>query len=309
MLVLTDSPAHGFVPASFSGSNNSDDYSVRHPTGLDISHVVSSLVKGNVDLFFCSFNPAATERFEDELSQAMKDHPESRNEFGITRIPMVPRTESQHSLTFGCERHIIFVLDESGSMHSSWSGVVLAYNEYISKRKQSQCDGDLVSVVQFNSSSRVTVNPTPLRSAPSTLPYNGGGTNFHPASRTACQLAKQTPSTLTNTIIFMSDGQAGDAAAAAQEFSALNNIILSETEQDLELHVIAFGSGTNNAQLQQIARASKIGQVHASSNAADLAKVFVGIASNTNVATMLESEITKRISDAVSDKLSLEYFG
>ncbi|KAL7474124.1 hypothetical protein ACHAW6_000118 [Cyclotella cf. meneghiniana] len=107
----------------------------------------------------------------------------------------------------------------------------------------------------------------------------------------------------------MSDGQAGDSDAAAQEFSALNSIIVSQTEKDLELHVVAFGTGTDNAQLWRIARSSNIGKVYSSLNAADLAQTFVSIASNQDVATLLESEITKRISEAVSDKLSLEYFG
>lgn len=50
-------------------------------------------------------------------------------------------------------------------------------------------------------------------------------------------------------------------------------------------------------------------KVHTSANTADLAGVFVSIATNQNVATLLESEIAKRMSEAVSDKLSLEYFG
>lgn len=71
----------------------------------------------------------------------------------------------------------------------------------------------------------------------------------------------------------------------------------------------AFGSGANQAQLEQIASASEIGKVHTSSNTADLAGVFVDIATTSNVTTFLETEISKRISEAVSDKLSLEYFG
>ena len=70
-----------------------------------------------------------------------------------------------------------------------------------------------------------------------------------------------------------------------------------------------FGGGSNQAQLQQIAGASPAGKVHASANTADLASVFVDIASTQNVSLLLESEIAKRISEAVSDKLSLEYFG
>jgi uncharacterized protein YegL len=309
ILVFTDSPAHGLVPAPFSGANNADSYSVRHPNGLGVKHVISSLVANNTDLIFCSFNPAATERTENELSQAMKDHPDSANDNGVVGIPMIPKSNSQGSLSNGCGRHIIFVLDESGSMQGNWSGVVCAYNAYISKRKQSQCDADLVSVVQFDSTARVTVHPSALTSAPTSLPYRGGGTCFHPAALTATQMARQTPSSHTPTIIFMSDGEAGDTAAATQEFSALNASLYAQSEQDLELHVVAFGSGASHAQLRLIAGASKVGKVHSSANAADLANVFVSIASNNNVGTLLESEITKRISEAVSDKLTMEYFG
>ena len=109
----------------------------------------------------------------------------------------------------------------------------------------------------------------------------------------------------------MSDGgtSSDDAAAAAREFTLLNGHVSQQSGNDLELHVIAFGRGASKLQLSQIAGASPVGKVHASANTADLASVFVSIASNQNVATLLESEIAKRMSAAVSDKLSLEYFG
>jgi len=107
----------------------------------------------------------------------------------------------------------------------------------------------------------------------------------------------------------MSDGGSGDAPSAAQEFSVLNDLVIQTSGKDLELHVIAFGSGADNAQLQQIANASKAGKVYTSANVADLASLFVSIAANSNIATVLESEIAKRLSEAVSEKLSLEYFG
>mmetsp|Transcript_26147 Transcript_26147/g.38677 ORF Transcript_26147/g.38677 Transcript_26147/m.38677 type:complete len:95 (+) Transcript_26147:1-285(+) len=74
-------------------------------------------------------------------------------------------------------------------------------------------------------------------------------------------------------------------------------------------HSTGFGGGSNQAQLQQIASASQAGKVHSSANTEDLVSVFVDIASTQNVSLLLESEIAKRISEAVSDKLSLEFFG
>ncbi|KAL3806273.1 hypothetical protein ACHAXA_000871 [Cyclostephanos tholiformis] len=195
------------------------------------------------------------------------------------------------------------------SMCNSWSGVVAAYRQYIDKRKQSQTDSDLVSVVQFDNVSRITVNNVLLLNAPMQLYQNKGGTQFRPAALDACTLARNTPLSHTPVIIFMSDGEANDASAAAREFSLLNDHVSRTTHKDLLLNVIAFGNGASLDQLVRIAQASKVGKVYESANVADLASVFVEIATNENVATALESEIAKRMSDAVSDKLSLEYFG
>ena len=225
---------------------------------------------------------------------------------------MVPKGQHQtidERMSRGRGKHIIFVLDESGSMQNLWNGVVEAYRQYIDKRMQSQSDSDRVSVVQFDNRSQITVANKSLSRAPTTLSFRGGGTQFHPAALDACKLARETPSSHTPSIIFMSDGGSGDAPAAAHEFSVLNNVIIQTSGKDLELHVIAFGSGANDAQLQQIANASKAGKVYTSANVADLASLFVSIAANSNIATVLESEIAKRLSEAVSEKLSLEYFG
>jgi hypothetical protein len=54
-----------------------------------------------------------------------------------------------------------------------------------------------------------------------------------------------------------SDSESGDAPAAAQEFSVLNNIIIIQTScKDLELHVVAFRSGADRQTLR------KAGKVH-----------------------------------------------
>eukprot|EP00985_Skeletonema_marinoi_P003063 scaffold1268_cov133-Skeletonema_marinoi.AAC.18 len=309
MMLFSDASAHGLLPAPLV---NGDNYPTRHPEGLTTNDAVTSLVARDADLFFCSFNPSATKRTEDELSKYFKKHPDNVAEHSVVRIPMVPKESaisSTSSTPSGHGRHIIFVLDESGSMRCSWSGVVVAYNQYIAKRRQSQSESDLVSVVQFDYGSRITVQHASLSSAPSDLPYSGGGTSFHLAAKTACELARGTPSTHVPAIVFMSDGAANDAAAAAHEFALLNSNIYRSSRNHLELHVIGFGGGSCQAQLQQIASASQAGKVHSSANTADLASVFVDIASTQNVSLLLESEIAKRITEAVSDKLSLEYFG
>ena len=149
-------------------------------------------------------------------------------------------------------------------------------------------------MVQFSGGSRITIDKSPINSVPTSLSYGGGGTQFHPASIKACQLASETPQSHTPLIVFMSDGGAGDAsAAAAQQFSALNTSVLQSSGQDLQLHVIAFGSGANKVQQNLIANASKTGKVHTSANISDLANVFVNIASTQDVTTLLEPEVAK----------------
>ena len=209
----------------------------------------------------------------------------------------------------GYGQHIVFVLDMSGSMAFEWSGVVKAYNQYLQRRRQSQSECDLVSVVQFDGSAQVTVDMLPIGQAPSELTFGGGGTCFFPAARRAFVQASKTPSTHTPIIVFMSDGWANDANAAADNFSKLNQNIRQAHGNDLELHVIAFGDSASTTQLEKLAGSSKNGKFHTSANTAQLSNIFVEIACGANIAAKLEAEIGIRITEAISDRLTVEYLG
>ena len=244
-------------------------------------------------------------------------HPDNTEQREIICIPMVPlhnevvpaHMSGMTKVLGGHVQHIVFVLDMSGSMSRDWSGVVAAYNQYLQRRRHSQSECDLVSVVQFDSSTQVAVDMLPISQAPSELPYRGGGTKFLPAANSAFTLASKTPSTHTPVVVFMSDGEANDAHDATEKFSELNRNIHQSHADDLELHVIAFRGGASTTQLQQIAGSSRNGKLHTSADTAELSDIFVEIAGGADVAVQLEAEIGKRISDAVSDKLSVEYLG
>ena len=106
----------------------------------------------------------------------------------------------------------------------------------------------------------------------------------------------------------MSDGCAGDATEAASTFSSTNQSVTSTYDgNDLELHVIAFGDGASRSQLEEIANASPCGKVYTSATTADLSDIFGKIASGQDVATVLQAEVAKRISEAVADRLAIEY--
>ena len=315
MLLLTDAPAHGMVPRGSQGVTNVDNYSILHPDGLTAKSVIDSLIKKEIDLFICSFNPNATAVTEEVLSNLYMNHRDNTEQREIISIPMVPANSelvaaNHHRKTdlIGAHgKHIIFVLDMSGSMSTSWSGVVAAYNQYLARRIQSQNQSDLVSVVQFDHSAMISVSKVPINQAPDNLSYSGGGTSFFPAALSAFALASDTPRTNVPVVVFMSDGGTNDASAAAGTFAQLNSNIRQSHGSDLELHVIAFGSGASTSQLQQIASSSRNSKLHTSANTAELTNIFVEIAGSSNVTEMLEAEIGKRISEAVSDRLSLEY--
>jgi preprotein translocase subunit SecA/uncharacterized protein YegL len=306
MVLLTDAPAHGLVPPASAGVANADSYSRRHPLGLTASKVINNLISEEIDLFICSFNPAATSRTEKELSKLYLEHPDNTEEREVTVIPMVskqPHQRGADELIGGYAKHIIFILDESASMSNHWAGVVAAYNRFLSRRRQNQNESDLVSVVQFATSARVTVKQKLISLAPKNLKFISGGTSFYPAANHACQLARETPPSHVPFIVFMSDGgQARDATAAAVEFSKLNIEIRHLLGNDLELHVIAFGSGVDKAQMKKIARVSRNAKVYSSADTTELSNIFVEIASGQGVqaAGLLEAEIGKRISEAVA---------
>mmetsp|Transcript_1454 Transcript_1454/g.3035 ORF Transcript_1454/g.3035 Transcript_1454/m.3035 type:complete len:1153 (-) Transcript_1454:103-3561(-) len=311
MMLLTDAPAHGMVPTQFTGQKNIDSYDVRHPKGLSSMNVIDNLIAKDINLVMCSFNPVATSRTEEELSDLYQNHPDNTGDQKITIIPIVnQQVKNGGSMSGEHGRHIIFTLDESGSMQHNWSGVVAAYNKYLCTRRQNQNETDLVSVVQFSSGSRVTVNKVNISKAPNQLNFGDGGTCFTPAAQQASELARATPTSHMPVIIFMSDGASSDGASgAAHTFSILNQEINHNWKSHLDLHVIAFGSSANKLQLSEMARASGNGQVLSSAGTVDLSNIFVDIAASQNVAEIFETEICKRISDAVSDKLSLEYLG
>eukprot|EP00977_Amphora_coffeiformis_P020936 scaffold8649_cov185-Amphora_coffeaeformis.AAC.7 len=320
MMLLTDAPGHGMISQAFANHRNADNYAIRHPQGLTTASVLGNLIKREIDLFFCSFNPAATHETEKQFASQYLSHPENADKRELTTIKMVDQSSQASSALIpsgsvsggpgmGYGKHIVFVLDESGSMQYDWSGVVAAYNQYMQRRLQNQCDSDLVSVVQFNGSARITLNKMALFSAPADLQFRGGGTSFYPAAILASPLVSSTPSSHTPVVVFMSDGASNDASQAAQVFAQLNSSVHISTGHDLELHVIAFGGGADTAQLRLIAQSSPQGRVYASANTADLSNIFVNIAGGQDVAQVLQAEVAKRISEAVADRLAIEYLG
>ena len=225
---------------------------------------------------------------------------------------MILRSELQQNSTPNLmgkvPSHIVFILDESGSMSGSWAGVVKAFHEHIAQRRRNQNESDLVSVVQFDGDARVTIQNEPIGAVASRdLSQRGGGTQFAPAAQVGSQLVASTPMSHRPTVVLMSDGAACDSVVVASTLSSLNHQVMQKHGDDLDLHVIAFGHGADTQQLQHISQASPKGRVHLSSDTVQLNNIFVNIAGGQQLATVLQEEIGKEISEAVSDTLCLGY--
>jgi hypothetical protein len=307
-ILLTDAPCHGFIPDSHS-SLISDHFNDRHPSGLTVDCVVDDLIEKDIDLIFCSLNPSVTSKFEEELATAYVEHAKNEEENEIVSIPLIP-IRCNHEILKSCNKHIVFVLDESDSMRESWPGVVVAYNKYIQHRRQHQFKQDLISIIQFDGTARITCELNIIANAPTSLGFKSGRyTRFAPAATSACEVASRTPSSHVPVIIFMSDGVAMDSLDAARIFEALNLTWKSRFPSfgEIELHVIGFGNGTSLNQLRDIADASNRGKMHSAANIDSLLNVFIDIADGGKVSTLLEDAISQRVSDAVVDRLMAEY--
>jgi len=192
----------------------------------------------------------------------------------------------------------IFVLDESGSMRGQWNNVVLAYTRFIEMRKHEQTGGEeFVSVIQFSSTAREIFRDHPIRTVPSALAFNGGGTEFDPALNMAqqmCASAKGTP-----VIIFMSDGDG--------TYSGVMNHIYNQcSARNLQVHTIAFGGDAGVAKLKTIANEGK-GQCHIAIDGIQLVNTFADIASTASPVQHLATMVGSRLSALVANKIVVDY--
>jgi hypothetical protein len=144
--------------------------------------------------------------------------------------------------------HILFVLDDSGSMGGHWSGLVTAVKHYLSVR-QGKGMRDLISIVIFNSTARVQCDRMPLlecsRNLDSILRFVGGGTAFGPALRLSLELLLKQNQDLPIAMLFMSDGCSGDGDQEMRE-------IVSKFPQ-IKVDTMAFGNGADHGKLQTLA--------------------------------------------------------
>mmetsp|Transcript_139570 Transcript_139570/g.445393 ORF Transcript_139570/g.445393 Transcript_139570/m.445393 type:complete len:196 (-) Transcript_139570:405-992(-) len=174
--------------------------------------------------------------------------------------------------------HVVFCLDESGSMHGpKWEDLTQAFTDFVGMCTAQGGGLDMISVVQFGKSARKTLTLASLDMAQRfSLKMTGGGTCFAPALSSARELfqlgSKQAPG-LAPMMVFMSDGENHDG-----DVSAAMSLICQEAV-DLQCHTIFFGSG-GSERLERMAEAVPGGKYHLSIDGVELKRAFEAIAAD-----------------------------
>ena len=169
--------------------------------------------------------------------------------------------------------HIVFVLDDSGSMSGRpWAALVQAVKQYLNVRQGLDVN-DLISIVIYNSSARVACESMPLsecaRHADSLLQFQSGGTSFRAAFQQTLAVLQQGPSNIPSAIIFMSDGGCNDGENELRAIKA--------AFAEVKFDAVAFGSGADTRKLQVLSEIVG-GRMKEAKNAASLSHKFAEVA-------------------------------
>jgi uncharacterized protein YegL len=292
LVLIADAPAHGR-----DYNNEPDDqYPGGSPSGLTMAGVMKQLRQKGVDLMFCRVRKGRTDMMEAQMVKHYNCKEENRE---LTAISLFD--DSKLPAT---RFHFVFCVDESGSMGGQpWSDLVTAYRKLLDRRMGDQGEGDIVSVVQFSTSPRTTVQRASVAQAQAaSLQYGGGGTYFAPALQAVLQEIQRSPPGSTPLLIFMSDGCDGASNAGAvmdQLWSSFG------PSRNLQVHTIAFGR-SNVGVLQDLATRGR-GKHHHCSTGLSLQKAFVAIAAGCSAVDGLVKKFSEVVSDMISVKVMLDY--
>jgi uncharacterized protein YegL len=147
---------------------------------------------------------------------------------------------------------VVFVLDDSGSMQSEDPDTLRAVAAGIGL--DALADGSLAAAVTFTSAATTLFGPTALEGAArtelkSTMAsqlFSSGGTAYEPAFvRTLAELDAMPASVDRKAVVFLSDGQSGDAYTADRQIGA----------QGVPIFTVAFGTA-DRTQMAAIAAQS-----------------------------------------------------
>ena len=294
IVLICDAPAHGLHQIE-----NIDDHSKDHPSKLTVESVIDKIKETKSGLIVTQICPNLTNymvnRFKTYWSQ--KENEDSLNELQIVNFG-----GSDNSPVVFHQFHFVFVLDESGSMKSSWNKVQNSFTSFLNLRSSDQ-SSDIVSVVNFDSVARVIWSRESVGNLRSrTLPFNGNGTNFSVAIEKAFPLIKSQDKYLP-VMIFMSDGQGGSVATELLKKA-------NQVGKQFKFYAIAFANN-DPVQLKDMVTTLQKNGFHSkllySSTDIQLTENFREVAEGSKVTELLQSAVGKQIADAVGLRIALDH--
>ncbi|CAF1528181.1 unnamed protein product, partial [Rotaria sordida] len=296
IVLVCDAPAHGH--------DCNDVNTDRFPNGfnnLKVEDVMKKLTENNIDLILCHLKATATKKMANTfLTHLHSFQPNRRSDELLREIQLYDNSVQEQNKPY----HFVFVLDESGSMSGQkWTDLTDAYNMCLEKRLEiaQQLSKDFISIVQFDDDARVICSASPLSNGiPRLAHMTEGETSFSPALQKAMEVLNKVTDGYIPVLLFMSDGQ-GEGGP-----SEMAGIYTNYKSRGLQVHTIAFGKDADTATLEQLADAAH-GKFHKCITGAELAKTFVQISTALTSVDGLIQEFAKKVSDAATNKLMLEF--
>jgi uncharacterized protein YegL len=300
VVLITDAPCHGekFLnkvklqqnAVAYDNRSNESDLSEKF-----LNDAFAVAIENNVSSMFCSCDPDATERtvkIMEGIAKNLKGNTEKK--YFISTKMFEPKEDEHEDTGFGC--HIVFVIDESGSMDGHpWNETVRAFNRFKQMRIRNQGLHDVVSIIQFNNGARDICTAVPLANA-SMGGFGDGGTSFAPAAERAKNVIMNYKGKKNPVVVFMTDGDSGDASRAHEHLRSIHTWSVNN-DLNFQLHALAVGGGASMGNVQTLA--GDIGKASKVQNFEDLGHVFVEICESTQACDTLYRNIGKQISDGV----------
>jgi len=170
--------------------------------------------------------------------------------------------------------HIIFCLDDSGSMSGKpWQELTFAVKAFVERRLK-ESNEDVVTIINYNSIASIKVEKLPITEDYSEyLVFGGGGTLFSAGLQMCIKVLSTTDfSTYTPLVLFLSDGGAADGDPEASKIKT------DYAAKKLEFISLGFGVRAKTSRLKRIAELAG-GKFLQSNNNVELSTNFVEISS------------------------------
>jgi len=307
LLLLTDAPCHG---SDFNGGEPDNHPGDSASSRAELTSAFQSAAEKSISVIHCALASSKTHKMYVEMAAAAKegesthgigkrldkDSPGNKNrDAAVANAAQMRLTQIDlgggGAAAVAAKTHLVFCMDESSSMRGTpWSQLNQAYKKVWMYFENGQGAGEVVSVVQYSGSARVTLQYGTFQGGARDLQQGGGGTAFSPAAEQAVGLIKSQPAGCTPVVIFMSDGQTNDGEQAK---SVLGRV------PGLQVHTVAFGSGASTDVLRNMA--SKPEYFHTALDGAELVKEFLNIAQMVS-----NSQLSDKLYEDVGTKLALQ---